>query len=122
MSFELTHELREQLIKIEGHEALNKLEERESAIYQAVNLARYCGYNAGYRAVGDKSVPVPEWAGDVVAYIGLPNGEVSYFLKKADATWSGYTRKEKLARISDYLSNSYPPITTPKGSSFDERA
>lgn len=113
--YEVEYELQQVLLKIEGFEAIRQLENRDRAILSAVHIAGLCGFKSGVRSIGkaDGSVenneefPVPEWAGDVVAYIELPTGEISYFLSKDHSQWTGYTRQVKLARIKDYLEGKY---------------
>jgi hypothetical protein len=112
---DITHELKSLLLKIEGHEAVGQLDSRDHAIQSAVHIASLIGYKAGFRTIGtpngevvnSESFPIPEWAGNIVAYIELPTGEVSYFMQKDTSAWTGYTRKEKLGRIKDFIDN-YP--------------
>lgn len=98
------HELKELLLKIEGHESLGQQEMRQVTILSAVNVATMMDMNAGVRLVDATSTTAkPEWAGDVVAYIELPTGEVSYFLPKDTTVYSNYTRQEKLERINKFM-------------------
>jgi hypothetical protein len=108
---QMQQELKDILFKIQAHEELGNLDERERMIYSAVNIAKYLGYDAGFRPIGDENGNVkndlmffiPEWAGSTVAYIVLPTGQVAYFLKKHTIHWDGHDRQTKLKRIADFI-------------------
>jgi hypothetical protein len=104
-------ELKQLLMQIQAHEELGDLEARERAIISAVQFAKYMGFDAGFRPLGDADgkivenpdFPIPEWAGKIVAYIVLPTGQVAYFMKKHKTEWDGHDRKTKLERIADFV-------------------
>lgn len=106
-------ELKQLLIQIEGKESLGLIDERDQTILSAINIAKHLGYKAGFRVIGThdgkiiRPASIPDWAGDVVAYIELPTGEVSYFMKKEELKYAGYLRETKLTRISNYLHDNY---------------
>lgn len=106
MSFELEQELKDKLLKIEGYEMLGDLDKRNLMINQAVTMASYLGISAGYRTV-DADAPKPEWAGEVIAYISLPTGQVAYFTKRHDIEYDNHTREMKLERINDFLNGKH---------------
>lgn len=102
----LEYELKEVLLKIEGHEVLGQHDMRQEAVLAAVNIASMIGMKTGMRLVSTSGASTkPAWAGDVVAYIELPTGEVSYFLQKDDSAYAGYTRTEKLDRITRFMND-----------------
>lgn len=103
----MEHELMEQLKRIQALEELELIEERESSVMGAVNLAKHMGMKAGYRSVDDDSYPKPEWAGNIVAYIVLPTGQVAYFLQKTEVEYDGHDRPTKIERIRKFIKGEY---------------
>lgn len=112
MNLELTAEVKEMLLKIEAYEAIGDLENRQRVINQLISVAPYAGLEAGYRLVDEDSTQIskPNWASDIIAFIKLPTGEVSYFTLQPTAPYAGYTREEKLLRISNFVNDKYERI------------
>lgn len=107
-------EFKQTLKAIEAAETFGFYDERQRHIFLAMNLASHLGYQNGIRPTGLKegdrnyAMIIPHWAGDSVAYIELPTGEISYFLNKPTRAYDGYTRDTKLERIKDYINDAYP--------------
>jgi hypothetical protein len=68
---------------------------RNGLVLDAIVLARKVGYEAGFRI--DPSEP--DWP---VAYIELPEGQVSWHLPAHPKEWDGHTTAEKYARIEKF--------------------
>lgn len=107
-------ELASMLLGIEAYEAIGDIKSRDRLVTQCVATAQHCGFQSGFRKVGDivagkvhevVSREKPDWAGDVIAYIVLPQGQIAYFMSNIDMVeHDGHSREEKLQRIKDFVS------------------
>lgn len=68
---------------------------RNPHIYLALGYAAMLGYACGVRLDPKE----PDWP---VAFIELPEGQVSWHLPPYPGTWDGHTTEEKLARVEAY--------------------
>jgi hypothetical protein len=69
---------------------------RYPLVFQAVHLALELGYPAGFRI----DPAEPTWP---VAYIQLPNGQVSWHMPQHPTPWDGHTAAEKHDRIREFI-------------------
>jgi hypothetical protein len=69
---------------------------RYPLVFQAVHLALELGYSAGIRIDANE----PTWP---VAYIELPNGQVSWHMPQHEVCWDGHTTADKYDRIREFL-------------------
>lgn len=96
-------ELKQLLMNIQAHEELGELNLRDRAIVSAVQFASYMGLKSGFRPREDETVPAPDWAGKIVAYIELPTGQVAFYMQKHTVEYDGHDRATKIKRIADYV-------------------
>lgn len=111
--YEAQDELKNLLLGIEAFEAIGDIRTRDRYVIQSVATARHCGFQSGFRKVGDivsgkvhevTSRKKPDWAGDIIAYIVLPQGQIAYFLSNSDMVeHDGHSREEKLQRINEFI-------------------
>lgn len=107
-------ELRSMLLAVEAYESIQDFKTRDRFITQCVATAQHCGFQSGFRKVGDiepgkvhltVSRKKPDWASDVIAYIVLPQGQIAYFMSNVDLIeHDGHSREEKLQRINEFVS------------------
>lgn len=110
---EAQNELRSLLLAVEAHESIQNFQTRDRLITQSVATAQHAGFQSGFRKVGDiepgkvkevVSRKMPDWAGDVIAYIVLPQGQIAYFMSNVDMVMhDGHSREEKLQRINGFV-------------------
>ncbi|MBP9897789.1 MAG: hypothetical protein KBF28_05410 [Gemmatimonadales bacterium] len=81
--------LSEILANIERHDEDYGL--RYGMVLEAVALARYLGYQSGFRIDPTE----PDWP---VAYIELPTGQVSWHLPQHPTPWDGHDTATKYER------------------------
>ena len=70
-------------------------EGRYGLILEAVAMADDLGYKAGFR-IDPKE---PDWP---VAFIELPQGQVSWHLPQHERPWDGHTAEEKYQRVDAF--------------------
>ena len=107
------NELRDMLLGIESFEAIGDFKTRDRLVTQCVATAQHCGFQSGFRKVGDivagkvhevVSRKKPDWAGDIIAYIVLPQGQIAYFMSNLEMVeHDGHSREEKLQRIKAFV-------------------
>jgi hypothetical protein len=68
---------------------------RNSFIYEAVANATAGGLPAGFRIDPQE----PDWP---VAFIELPQGQVSWHVPQHTSVWDGHTTEEKYTRLEEY--------------------
>jgi hypothetical protein len=85
----------ERIMQFDTDEEFN-YEYRNHVTWLALAEAAQLGYRIGF-AIDTKE---PDWP---VAYIDLPNGQVSWHMPKYPAVWDGHTTTEKYARIRQYI-------------------
>lgn len=90
---EALRQLAETLAAVVMLDAVKSYDQRNRAVVEAVYLALFCGYTAGFRFDPQE----PEWP---VAYIELPHGQVSWHLPQHVNPWDGHTTEEKNNRIA----------------------
>lgn len=74
---------------------------RYGLVLQAVHLAHVAGYRAGFS--WDFSEDDPDLDGRrVVAYIVLPQGQVSWHMREFTEPWDGHSTEEKYSRINAF--------------------
>lgn len=69
--------------------------EREQLVYRAIHVAQMAGYAVGFR----RDPTEPEWP---VAYIRLPEGQVSWHMPQFPDEWDGHDVFEKYQRIARF--------------------
>lgn len=72
---------------------------RNRSVVRAVSYAQAMGMAAGFKHHDDPEFG--EW--NIVAYINLPTGQVSWHLPAYPGAWDGHTTDKKYERIFKYV-------------------
>jgi hypothetical protein len=92
----LGYELACKLGAILQAEAAQDYDYRNLLTHEAIALALRMNLNAGIRI----DMAEPDWP---VAYIELPQGQITYHLACHDVAWDGHTTEEKNQRIRQFI-------------------
>lgn len=85
-----------ELAAISLFDMIKSYDDRNRCIIKAMWLALKCGFAAGVRIDWQEH----EWP---VAFIELPQGQVSWHLPRHGQAWDGHTNDEKNARIQAFI-------------------
>lgn len=94
------HHQRQRLLRllpqIQAYDGSLQYEVRHVLILEALAAAAQAGYRTGYRIDPQE----PEWP---VAFIELPQGQISWHMPQFPEGWDGHTVDEKYERIRTFL-------------------